>query len=274
MTKRNNLIIPSINQFNFKIDYSETFKKNHTFEIDLHTHQEFEIYINISGDVSFLVENKLYPLSYGDIIFVRPGQEHHCVYRSDLKHKFFWILLDMKDNPLIADYFNCCKTNYISPENELKEELISLCFDAVNDNLTDADKLYCFFRILHILKTSSKKTSLENDTLPEDLAKVLSYIDGHISENLQVSDISKALYISESTIRRRFKEYLNTSPLLFIQKRKLHYAAKMLKQGESVINAGINVGYADNSYFIQLFKREYGVTPYHYKKLIRAKKEQ
>lgn len=274
MTTRNTFKIPSINEFNFKIDYSETNKKNHTYEIDLHTHQEFELYINISGDVSFLVENKLYPLSYGDIIFVRPGQEHHYVYRSDLKHKFFWILLDMKDNPLIADYFNCCKTNYISPENELKEELISLCFDAVNDNLTDADKLYCFFRILHILKTSSKKTSLENDMLPEDLAKVLSYIDGHISENLQVSDISKALYISESTIRRRFKEYLNTSPLLFIQKRKLHYAAKMLKRGESVINAGINVGYADNSYFIQLFKREYNVTPYHYKKLIRAKKEQ
>lgn len=271
MTTRNTFKIPSINEFNFKIDYSETNKKNHTYEIDLHTHQEFELYINISGDVSFLVENKLYPLSYGDIILVRPGQEHHCVYRSELKHKFFWILLDLKDNPLIADYFNLCKTNYISPESELKEELISLCFNAVNNNLSDTDKLFCFFRMLHIFKISSKETQLKNNMLPEDLSKVLSYIDNHISENLQVLYISKALYISESTIRRRFSEHINMKPLEFIQKKKLHFAAQMLKNGESVINAGLNVGYTDNSYFIQLFKREYGITPYQYKKRIYKK---
>ena len=43
-------------------------------------------------------------------------------------------------------------------------------------------------------------------------------------------------------------------------------AAEMLKSGETVTNVGQTVGYADNSHFIKLFKRYYGVTPYQYKK--------
>lgn len=56
------LKIPSLNEFDFQIKYSETDRKSHTHEIGLHTHNELEIYINLSGDVSFLVENNLYAL--------------------------------------------------------------------------------------------------------------------------------------------------------------------------------------------------------------------
>ena len=56
-----------LNAFDFQIQYTETNQKMHFFEIDLHTHNEFELYINLSGDVSFLVENTLYPVSRGDV---------------------------------------------------------------------------------------------------------------------------------------------------------------------------------------------------------------
>ena len=42
-------------------------------------------------------------------------------------------------------------------------------------------------------------------------------------------------------------------------------AAQMLKQGESVLQAGAAVGYNDTSYFIELFKAYYGTTPLKYK---------
>ena len=48
-----NLKIPRINEFDFQIKYSETDQKNHWHEIDLHTPNEFELYINLSGDVPF-----------------------------------------------------------------------------------------------------------------------------------------------------------------------------------------------------------------------------
>ena len=40
----------------------------------------------------------------------------------------------------------------------------------------------------------------------------------------------------------------------------------MLQNGESVLSAGINVSYNDTSYFIEIFKKYYSMTPYQYKK--------
>ena len=42
-------------------------------------------------------------------------------------------------------------------------------------------------------------------------------------------------------------------------------AAQMLRSGESVLQTGINLGYNDASYFVQLFKKYYGHTPHEYK---------
>ena len=86
--------IPTLNEFDFQIKLTETNRSLHTHEIGLHTHNEFELYVNLSGDVSFLVENNLYNLSRGDVIIARPGEYHHCIYRSDAPHKFFWILFN------------------------------------------------------------------------------------------------------------------------------------------------------------------------------------
>ena len=100
-----------------------------------------------------------------------------------------------------------------------------------------------------------------------DLVCILEYIDKHLSENIQVLDISKVSFLSPSTIERRFKKYLNITPLEFIHKRKMLLAAELLRNGESVLNTGMNVGYSDNSYFINVFKRYHGITPFEYKKI-------
>lgn len=261
------IAFPSLKEFYLQIKYAETNRKSHTHEIDLHSHNEFEIYINLSGDVSFLVKNNLYPLSPGDVIIARPGELHHCVYRSDAAHKLFWILFDSQTNPLLADFFfHHSNHNYISCPAVLKNELIELCFSLLNNNSSYTNNLYSFLRLLKILEIGAMNHSQERNTLPADFQQILDYIDSHLSESIQITDISDAFYISASTLERRFKEYVDLKPLEFIQKKKLYLAAELLRSGESVSSAGLSVGYTDNSYFIQLFKRHFGLTPFQYQK--------
>lgn len=262
------LKIPQINEFDFQIKYSETDQKSHWHEIDLHTHNEFELYINISGDVSFLVENSLYPISKGDVIIARPGERHHCVYRSDKPHKLFWILFDSEKNKYLLDFLKDeFRENYISTCDEFRCEIIQLCSDLHSNELSKEEQLYSFLRIFAILKESKKKSKHIKNILPYDLSLIIDYIDKHIKEQLTVSQIADNLYISQSTLERHFKQILNITPLEYIRKKKLILAAQLLQNGESVLQTGIKVGYNDNSYFIQLFKRYYGCTPYEYKRL-------
>jgi len=258
--------IPTLNEFDFQIKLTETNRSLHTHEIGLHTHNEFELYVNLSGDVSFLVENNLYDLKHGDVIIARPGEYHHCVYRSDAPHKLFWILFDCQKNKDILDFLkDGFRENYISPQGDLREELIDLCYALYHRSLTNEEKIYAFFRLFAILKQSKNAISAKS-VLPQDLYKIMDYIDCYIHEEITITDIAKALYISQSTLERRFKEALDMTPLEYIRKKKLVLAAQMLQEGKSVLTAGTNVGYNDNSYFIELFKHYYKITPYQYKK--------
>ncbi|MBQ3547374.1 MAG: helix-turn-helix transcriptional regulator, partial [Clostridia bacterium] len=180
--------------------------------------------------------------------------------------KFFWILFDCNKNREILDFLQdgFCR-NYISPQDDLREEFLELCYTLHNGVLTDEEKIYAFFRIFAILKQSKSSISAKS-VLSQELHKIIDYIDRHIYEEITVTGIAKALYISQSTLERRFKEVLDTTPLEYIKKKKLMLAAELLREGKSVLVAGTSVGYNDNSYFIELFKRYYGVTPYQYKK--------
>ena len=145
------LQIPGLTAFDFQIKYSEINKATHLNELDLHTHKEFELYINLSGDVSFLVENNLYPVSRGDVIISRPGERHHCVYRSDQSHKLFWILFDCQKNHALLDFLQpTFHENFISPHEDLREELLELCQKLHSEDLSQEELLYSFFHFLFL----------------------------------------------------------------------------------------------------------------------------
>ena len=150
--------------------------------------------------------------------------------------------------------------------SDLREELLELCYTLHGGSLTQEDKIYAFFRIFAILRKSKSAVSAKQSVLPRELSNIINYIEGHIYEEITVSDIAKSLYISQSTLERRFKEALDITPLEYIRKKKLILAAEMLQDGKSVLVAGTSVGYSDTSYFIEIFKRYYGITPYQYKK--------
>ena len=57
--------------FEFNIKYTDLSLDFYEASSIGHTHNECEIYINVSGDVSFMVENNIYPISSGDIIITR-----------------------------------------------------------------------------------------------------------------------------------------------------------------------------------------------------------
>lgn len=265
-SKLTTLFCPSINDFQLQIKYSRLTRTSHVNQIDMHSHRELELYINLTGDISFLVENTLYPVTRGDIIVAHPGDLHHCVYNSDQEHQLFWILVDIDSNrPLFDHFFEDIPGHYFSFCQDTKDELIHICRILLDSPLSTLERHYYFLRLLMILKENARQVTSIPNAMPSDLTEVLRYIDAHLSESIRVSDIAAALYLSESTIERRFKTYLNMRPLEFIHKKKMILAAELLRSGESVLNAGISAGYSDNSYFINIFKRFYGITPFQYK---------
>jgi len=226
-----------------------------------------EIYINLSGDVSFMVENRLYPVSYGNIIITRPFEYHHCIYHSDKVHKHFWILFSASGNEEFLDVFFNRKLgegNFLSLPIEETEELISLCHELTEKTDDSMQRYYKFFKLLTLLKSAESISA--SGTYSQEISTAINYINANLSSSISIKEVAKRACVSVNTLERHFQKTLNVSPNSYIKKKRLAYAAKLLASGCSVAEASENSGFSDYSSFIALFKKTYGLTPYKYKR--------
>ena len=220
---------PQINPFDFSVSYVEIDANAPENVYDDHIHDECEIYINLSGDVSFSVEGTIYPIVPGGVIITRPSEYHHCIYHSNKFHKHFWILFNPSGND-------------------------------------DAEKYYLFFKLIHLLNKASA-VNVEKQYKKNTVTTAINYINSNLSQRLEIKEIAKICNVSINTLERQFKHSLNITPARYIKNKRLANAARLLSDGSNVTEAAHLSGFCDTSSFIEFFKKHYHITPLKYKYL-------
>jgi AraC family transcriptional regulator len=73
--------------------------------------------------------------------------------------------------------------------------------------------------------------------------------------------------MSEFHFSRLFKKATGHSPSQFFIRLRMARARQLLLETDrSIIDIGLDVGYSSPSHFSQVFKRQVGLTPSHYRK--------
>lgn len=253
----------------FQIRHIITRRETHFFQIEPHTHNEYELYINVSGDVSFMVENKIYAAERSNVIIAKPGEYHHCIYKSDAPHEHFWILIAVNEvflEPLL-DGLNESRLTFGASEGE---ELIKICRKMMHDDLPMYERYALFFHFFDTLKKNGREyPPTEEGEVPRELVAALEYINKNIKNNIDIKDMAENSFISITTLERLFKKYFNMPPRKFISDKRLCLAASFLLDGKTVQEAAMESGFCDCSHFICRFKEKFGTTPLRYKKQIK-----
>ena len=257
-----------IRSFNFFMSYLELDSESKQNAYDSHIHSECEIYINVSGDVSFVVENRIYPIKKGDIIITRPFEYHHCIYHSNKIHKHFWCLFSPKENEFLLDAFFDRKSgeaNHLTLSPEDTEALIAHCHKMTKPEKSEYKKYYNFFKLINFLQNADVADVTEH-TYPPDVVYAVNYINENFADAVSVHTIAKSANVSINTLERHFRQMMGSSPSEYLKKKRLANAVKLLAEDCSVTEASERSGFSDYSGFISLFKQTYGTTPLKYKK--------
>ena len=98
------------------------------------------------------------------------------------------------------------------------------------------------------------------------VANIINVIEDNIADvEFNIDKLASLLNISRSTLYRRAMEITNLSPSDLIRKRRMRRAAELLKQtSHPVSEICYMVGYSDQRYFGQSFKKEFGMQPSEY----------
>ena len=268
--KTKKFIIGGMSDVDITVNYAHLVATSALSYNEAHIHKEGEIYFNLSGDVSFEVEDRRYPISRGSVIITRPYEYHHCIPHSNEPHEHFWISFSTEGTEDILKLFfdrEKGKDNLILLNEMQVSELCTVLNSLLSKNSNTLQRRVDFLQIFRILSSGKLGSYMENlEELLPDLACAIRYMDDHLTEEFDIRILSSHCNVSVSTLERHFKEAFHMTPFALLRKKRLIASMEYLRNGESVTEAALKSGFSDYSNYIQLFRKQFGITPLKYKK--------
>lgn len=210
-----------------------------------------------------------------------PGKQElfdHAVRRGDI-HQVTFIL-----NGLWKDLEHTPTRNI----NQVKNIIITMilkAFQTIHENLpaehdsmgwiqkvldcqTEKDLMDYSHRLLEsVIIDSHHQSQSHYDTIAK---QIIQYIHEHYAEDLSLDILADIFHFSTSYVSRLIRKSSGINFTEILTDTRMSHAKTLLQQGHyKASEVGNLVGYKDPSYFIQLFKKRYGITPNEYKNMMK-----
>lgn len=234
-------------------------------EWETHLHNEIEIVCMRQGICDAYIDGAKYELTEGDCLIVFPNRIHD--FRNGRE--------DMADVLLVSP---AAMTEYsgilskklpVSPYvPKVSSEIRSLFENAYECSGRFADSIrwgYCTAIIGRIFESMEFRDVGSSDG--KTLQQILDYCAEHYNEAISVTEVAKALNLSESYVSHIFSDKLLISFRGYINSMRVHEAMKLIDEGKlSNTEIAYETGFGTIRTFNRAFSAHTGCTPSEYKK--------
>ena len=253
-------------------------KENKT--LDMHIHDCYEMYFALSGDLQFLISDRVYPIHPGDLFVINPYESHKLICPAGINPERIVINL----HPEYVRSLSTEKTNLdhcFTVRDSGFEHRLFLNHDQQRWLLTTVDKLLTpevygqelyekaamlelLVTVNHLYQSQCTDHSFPpaaRDTLMND---ILAFINQNITESISIQSLSERFFISPSYLCRLFKQHMGTTVVKYVTAQRIALAKSILESGCSVSDAYERSGFTDYSSFYKAFKKAVGISPKKY----------
>lgn len=253
----------------------------------LHTHDGYEIYFFLQGNVNLIIGNEIYQLQPGDML----------LFSGDVLHR----PNPMKDTPYIRSYINFT-ADYIQEMagEDLQAKLLSLFghpngllirWDESGTNEMDNHfsimfnerergaignefmmqslmvqlllKIYRKSKEMYALLTAPAQSQKETN-----VRRILMYLNQNFKNPITLDVLSGAMHLNKYYMCHSFKEITGISINNYITRKRIDEAKKLLRLSDEPIGFMFeHVGFSNPIHFSRMFKQYEGVSPQTYRKI-------
>lgn len=249
-----------------------------------HWHLALEIIMPLENWYDAVIGEEHFHIVPGDILFIPPG-DLHTLKAPETGNRFVFLfnlsaLTNLRDfasiqsilsQPLLLSHASYPDNIY----NEVYQILLQMTREYFSRNqfaeLTIFSLLLKLFvklgnNHLENIELLSGMRAYKQQEYMEKFSSVMSYIDSHYMEELNLEDIAKSIGFSKYHFSRLFKQYTNYTFCTYICRRRIKVAEELLlKPDLSITEVALQSGFPSISTFNRVFKQQKSCTPSEYR---------
>lgn len=235
------------------------------YDLVAHYHEFYEIHMVLSGEVSYWVDGKVYPLSTGSLMLLCPMQLHKPALTelASCQRVVLWINKQYLEQELYNGSFTECFCNgqhlYHAP---YLTETFQKIYSEARSTRVHA-RLYAQ-NLLHqiLIELSRMDGSITPAKKPSPLiADIITYVGDHFTEELPLDEIARHFHVSKSHLSHLFKTQTGSGLYHYIIVKRLSLAKQLLLSGQPASQVYALCGFRDYSVFYKAFKAHYNQSP-------------
>ena len=253
-------------------------------ERDYHFHEFDKVVVLLSGHVDYTVEDITYALKPWDVLLVKHHTIHKALIDKTEPYDRVIIYLDGTYFDRImpnAGLMDCCEKadkdarQRITPDDGQQEQLAAALEDyeaAMRDEelgaeaIRDTQMVKLLVLINRIYASGSAAPERTEGARDPKIGAVLSYINENLGRELSVDELAEQAYLSRYHFMRLFKAQTGSTVHAYVRQKRLLYAARLIREGESAARAAAESGFSDYSAFHRAFRECFGISPGQLKK--------
>ncbi|GLX79999.1 AraC family transcriptional regulator [Thalassotalea insulae] len=146
---------------------------------------------------------------------------------------------------------------------ELAAELRSLfqCLNSEPNSLKRETLLNLSLTKLMVRHGRTKQEVTPKAKRFSSLVRARDYLNDHLTENIQLEQLAQISHLSVFYLVKQFQQQFGLTPHAYQLQQKLKRSKQLLKQGHSVVETSMMLGFHDQSHFHRHFKKSLGISP-------------
>lgn len=240
-----------------------------------HTHYFSELFYVISGGGQFLVNGKRHLVKASDLVVVNPHISHTEVLSPDIPTK--GVLLGVDD---LTFSFKDNHSGYGIFHNNKNHKSTSLEFGNILNEMELKGPYYeqmCKHQLGTLLISLMRDVQFgfsfaPPKDIPSECLVTKKYMDSHFHENITLDFLADLSHLNKYYLAHSFQKAYGISPINYLNERRIQYSKDtLINTSFSVAEISQISGFSSQSYFSQVFKKQTGMTPVDYRKLMSKK---
>ena len=257
------------------------------FDLEIHRHEFTEIVVVLDGIGDHLFDENVYPICAGDVFAIDRSHAHG--YRNTQGLRIANLLFD---EPFVTAHAPWVERlpgyqALVHLEPTLREQqafggklrlppaAMARAGETVRRLLEElreqregyrAMALALLTELLVEMARWYAGSEVEQTRDVADVGRVISYLENHYEQPVELADLEKLVGRSTRTLLRRFSQATGLTPIQYLLRVRIARSCGLLAGPLSITEIAGRVGFDDSNYFARQFRQVMGMSPSEYRR--------